>query len=69
MASKPAGEKPLNIGNVVQALETKVNDNGVLRVRIQQGWVSEKAGDGTVLLEKLVAGGASAATGAFPYNP
>ena len=36
-----------------------MNDKGVLRVRIKEGWVSEKAGDGTVLLEKVAAGGAA----------
>ena len=55
MSSKPAGGKPLKIGDVIEALETKVNDKGVLRVRVAQGWVSETAGDGTVLLEELEA--------------
>jgi hypothetical protein len=50
--SKPAKGKPLKIGDVVQALETKVNDAGILRIRVQAGWVSEKARDGTVLLAK-----------------
>ena len=53
MTSKPAGGKPLTIGSEVQALETKINEKGVLRVRIKEGWVSEKAGDGTVLLQKV----------------
>ena len=51
-----AGGKPLKIGDVVQALQTKMNGTGVLRVRTEHGWVSEKAGDGTVLLEKVAAG-------------
>ena len=55
MSSKPAGGKPLKIGDVIEALETKVNEKGVLRVRVAQGWVSETAGDGTVLLEELEA--------------
>ena len=48
--SKPAKGKPLKIGEVVQALETRMNDAGVLRIRVEGGWVSEKARDGTVLL-------------------
>jgi hypothetical protein len=54
MTSTPAGGRPLGIGSVVQALETKVNARGVLRVRLEQGWVSETAGDGTVLLQRVV---------------
>jgi hypothetical protein len=54
MASTPAGGRPLRVGSVVQALETKVNARGVLRVRLEQGWVSETAGDGTVLLQRVV---------------
>ena len=50
--SKPANGKPLKIGEVVQALETRMNDAGVLRIRVEGGWVSEKARDGTVLLAK-----------------
>ena len=50
--SNPAPGKPMTVGQVVEALETKVNDKGVLRVRFDGGWVSEKAGDGTVLLER-----------------
>eukprot|EP01049_Picozoa_sp_SAG25_P025369 SAG25_NODE_12007_length_289_cov_69.936842_1_plen_85_part_10 len=43
----------MKIGDVIEALETKVNAKGVTRVRLEAGWVSEKAGDGTVLLERL----------------
>ena len=50
--SKPAKGKPLKIGELVQALETRMNDAGVLRIRVEGGWVSEKARDGTVLLAK-----------------
>jgi hypothetical protein len=55
MGSAPAGGKPLKIGDVVQALETRLNEKGVLRVRIAQGWISAKAGDGTILLDKVAA--------------
>ena len=51
---KPALEtKYLKVGRIVSALETKVNAKGVLRVRLAEGWVSEKAGDGTLLLQRL----------------
>ena len=53
MSSKPAGGKPLQIGSTVQALETRVNPRGVVRVRLEQGWVSETAGDGTILLQRV----------------
>jgi hypothetical protein len=53
MTSAPAAGKPLKIGDVIEALETKVNAKGVTRVHLEAGWVSEKAGDGTVLLERL----------------
>ena len=52
MNSKAAG-KPLKIGQVITALEAKVNEKGITRVRYEDGWISEKAGDGTVLLEKV----------------
>ena len=84
MSSRPAG-KPCRIGQVIEALETKVNDKGVTRVRYSDGWISENAGDGTPLLEIVVGakGKGTAAdenretesdaetdsTGAFPYNP
>ena len=55
MSSRPAG-KPCRIGQVIEALETKVNDKGVTRVRYSDGWISENAGDGTPLLETMVVG-------------
>ena len=33
----------------MQALETRVNLKGVFRVRLEPGWVSERAGDGAIL--------------------
>ena len=53
MSSKAAGGKQLQIGSIVQALETRVNPKGVVRVRLERGWVSETAGDGTVLLQRI----------------
>ena len=38
-------------GEVIDAIETRKNESGVLRVRFASGWVSETAGDGTRLLE------------------
>ena len=43
--------KSLKTGLTITALETRVNDKGIRRVRFESGWISEKAGDGTVLLE------------------
>ena len=50
MTSKATGTS-LKIGQTIVALETKVNEKGITRVRFESGWISEKAGDGTVLLE------------------
>ena len=49
-ASTEMVKPPLASGSVIVAEETKLNDNGVKRIRFNRGWVSEKAGDGTVLL-------------------
>lgn len=55
MTTKKAGT--LRKGSIIEALETKVNDKGVTRVRFDNGqtagWASTKAGDGTVLLEPV----------------
>ena len=68
MSSKKQ-EKNLKKGTVIDALETKVNEQGVMRVRFKSalvsGWCSDKAGDGTVLLEK-VAGSAKAPAAKAP---
>ena len=37
-------------GEIVTSLESKKNANGILRIKFERGWVSEKAMDGTVLL-------------------
>jgi hypothetical protein len=36
MTSQPVGGQPLVVGSVVQAMETKLNLKGVLRVRLEQ---------------------------------
>eukprot|EP01051_Picozoa_sp_SAG22_P018181 SAG22_NODE_2988_length_2046_cov_1.242938_1_plen_407_part_10 len=43
----------LEAGIVVDALDGRVNENGVMRIRISRGWVSTKAMDGTELLFPL----------------
>jgi hypothetical protein len=59
MNSAKAGT--LKAGEVITALETKDNPNGITRVRFSTdtitGWVSTKAGDGTPLLEQVGNGG------------
>eukprot|EP01045_Picozoa_sp_COSAG04_P023655 COSAG04_NODE_2842_length_3494_cov_36.862739_4_plen_497_part_01 len=42
----------LKVGNVIEALEARKNDDGIMRVRFAQGWTSLTARSGTVLLEK-----------------
>jgi hypothetical protein len=66
MNSAKAGT--LKAGEVITALETKDNPNGITRVRFSTdtitGWCSTKAGDGTPLLEEVgkSGGGAPKAT-------
>jgi len=47
----------LKKGSEINALETRVNDQGVTRVRFDNGqlagWASTRAGDGSTLLEKI----------------
>eukprot|EP01048_Picozoa_sp_COSAG05_P021946 COSAG05_NODE_4206_length_1622_cov_1.228496_1_plen_371_part_00 len=43
----------LNVGTLIDVLEMRQNDSGVLRVRYSRGWVSERAGNGTVILEVI----------------
>jgi hypothetical protein len=45
----------IKAGTVITALEEKVNQAGVTRVRFNKGWLSVKSGDGTVLLKKQAA--------------
>ena len=41
------------VGTVVDALERKLNDKGIVRVRFDQGWISEKTGVGVPCLELI----------------
>ena len=45
------GRGSLHIGEVIEVLEERVNDNGVKRICFEDGWVSERAANGVVLLE------------------
>ena len=54
MNSPKAGT--LQPGEIIQALEIKLNPNGIERIRFKDrltGWASTKAGDGTVLLQEV----------------
>ena len=42
----------LRVGESVKALETRMLDNGTVRVRFERGWVSTKASSGAVILKK-----------------
>eukprot|EP01052_Picozoa_sp_SAG31_P043022 SAG31_NODE_7032_length_1810_cov_1.932788_2_plen_364_part_01 len=50
-ASEDRGQ--LNPGEVIEALQGKINDQGNLRLRTARGWVSTKASDGTRLLRPM----------------
>ena len=52
----------LQVGTVITALETRVNEGGTVRVHFEGGWVSETAGNGVAILEKLPDPGAAAAS-------
>ena len=45
------GRGSLHIGEVIEVIEERVNDNGVKRICFEDGWVSERAANGVVLLE------------------
>ena len=49
----------LEPGEVITALETRVNGDGILRVRCSFGWLSERAADGTALLAEVPDGESS----------
>ena len=49
----------LEPGEVITALETHVNGDGILRVRCSFGWLSERAADGTTLLAEVPDGESS----------
>jgi len=51
--SQDLGERVVAVGEKITALETRVNDKGIVRVRFDRGWISETAGDGTVLLTAM----------------
>ena len=40
-------------GEVVDVLEGRINELGIMRVRISKGWLSVKSSDGTALLEPI----------------
>jgi hypothetical protein len=50
-SSSVAARGALYIGEIIEAVEERVNESGVRRLHFEGGWVSERAGDGTVLLE------------------
>jgi hypothetical protein len=52
----------LGVGDVIEALEAKRNDAGIMRVRFEHGWTSLVARNGTTLLVKE-GGGSSASAG------
>ena len=51
-ADVAGGRGSLHIGEVIEVIEERVNDQGVLRICFEDGWVSQRAKDGTVLMEK-----------------
>jgi hypothetical protein len=51
MASAAAGS--LGPGEVIECLETRVNERNQLRVHFDRGWVSAVAGSGKLLLAKV----------------
>ena len=50
-ADVQGGRGSLHIGEVIEVLEERLNDNGVNRICCEDGWISERAANGTVLLE------------------
>lgn len=51
MSSPAAGE--LEVGATVEVLDTAVNPNGVVRVKVEAGWVSMSTATGEKLLESI----------------
>ena len=43
----------LSQGQVLRVLEAQTNSDGLLRLRVEEGWVSKCAGDGTLILQLL----------------
>lgn len=59
-AKKRAGFDPtsqdlgiVHVGQVITELESRVNEQGITRVRYSDGWLSVKTGDGRLILEEL----------------
>ena len=48
----------LQVNEIIEALDSRVNSWGQLRIHFERGWVSVTAGDGGVLLTELASGGA-----------
>eukprot|EP01043_Picozoa_sp_COSAG02_P023713 COSAG02_NODE_1274_length_13507_cov_8.324060_4_plen_245_part_00 len=47
-----AREGTVEVGEEIEALEMRHNENGVLRVRFSRGWVSSHGPDGSTILER-----------------
>ena len=54
LSSTKVGE--LRKGVVIETLDAQENENGLLRIRYADGWVSEKTARGQVVLEAVSAG-------------
>jgi hypothetical protein len=50
-----AREGTVEVGEEIEALEMRHNENGVLRVRFSRGWVSSHGPDGSTILERTAA--------------
>lgn len=48
-------EGTVEVGEEIEALEMRHNENGVLRVRFSRGWVSSHGPDGSTILERTAA--------------
>ena len=51
-------EGTVEVGEEIEALEMRQNENGVVRVRFERGWVSADGPDGSTILERIGAGSA-----------
>lgn len=54
------------VGDVVDLLEARVNEKGVLRIRFSGGWVSEKTAAGAVCFEDVATSAPAAAAPPAP---
>jgi len=57
------------VGDVIDVLEARINDKGVLRIRFSGGWVSEKTVAGVTCLEAVAASAPTAAPSPEPTEP